>query len=556
MGYGGKGKSGGGGYGGGGGGYGGSGGGAGYGGGKGGHYSGKNDMNGAGFGKGASNGPREEDSVEVDDRDMGRLIGKGGSTIRDLQDGTGCRIITPNRKGPNEEPGMNAVKLLGTKDQISRCKDAISGVLMGDEAKDVLAEIDGAVLLKNIDPMSMGHLARNKAQIEEEKGITLDLDAKTARIWSKDGNREKALEAKEYIEDCVADLTTVDTITVAVPAHMVNQVINDSALRQLQDQTGMTANVKKDDEGTGIRCTGLAGAIEEAQKIIEQRVQGEGAAFLALMPGLFSRMTPKAWADLQGDMGYLQQNSGAMVELEKGSNRANFHGTPEAVRYAKREMQKILNFYFPQECCTLDLPPESVEWIAGDDDRELMRLQSGGAIAALDREAAEMWVCGNPRSVEQVRNRIRNSLERWDKEHAVINVSSKNQCFAIIGSGGSVIRELQSATGARISVDPDSCRVTLAGREESVRDAKNRIMEIIGRSGGGGKEGGGKGRQQDYQSAPPRNQQEDYAEPIPAAGGFGGAPSAPPAYAADPAEAAPAPAPRPVPGRGRGASRW
>lgn len=53
------------------------------------------------------------------------------------------------------------------------------------------------------------------------------------------------------------DITTVDTLTVSVPANIVNQVINDSALRQLQDQTGLTANAaqlkQKTDGDNGTR---------------------------------------------------------------------------------------------------------------------------------------------------------------------------------------------------------------------------------------------------------------------------------------------------------------
>ncbi|CAJ1425761.1 unnamed protein product [Effrenium voratum] len=310
-----------------------------------------------------------------------------------------------------------------------------------------------------------------------------ELDARSARIWSKDNDRDKAMDAKEKIEEEMEDITTVDSLTVNVPANIVNQVINDSALRQLQDQTGLTANVCKNDQGTGIRLTGLSGAIQEAKGLIERRSSGEGAEFLALMPGLFQKLAPKKYADFQRDLGFLMQNSGAQVTIAEGSNRADFRGGPEEVRHAKSELQKILHFYFEQECDTIDLPPESVNWVAGDDDRELMRLQSAGAVIALDRSAATLWMCGNPRSVEQVRNRIRNSLQRWDREHAVIHLQSRQSAWAIIGSGGSTIRELQSSTQARIDVDADNQRVTISGREESVREAKGRIMEIIGSRG-------------------------------------------------------------------------
>jgi len=341
-------------------------GGGGYGGGRGGY-----DGGGAGGGKGgfSGGGPREEITMEVDDRDIGRIIGKGGSNIRDLQQGTGCRIITPDRKKDGEDPGLRPLKIVGSKEGVQRCKEAIDGVLMGDDPKDVLAELDGAVLLKNLDHTSMGGLAKLKDEVEAECNVTLDLDARCARIWAKDGDRDKAINAKEVIQEKLDELTTVDMITVPVPSHLVNKVINDSSLRQIQDQTGITANVSKDDAGTGIRLTGLRGAIEEAAKLIESRCAGEGADFLSITPGLFTRMAPRMWNDFQGDVGHIMGNSGVEIIVVQGNNRIDLKGSQEDTMFAKAELMKVLHFYFPQECDTIDLPPETVDWIAGEDDR-------------------------------------------------------------------------------------------------------------------------------------------------------------------------------------------
>mmetsp|Transcript_18938 Transcript_18938/g.30727 ORF Transcript_18938/g.30727 Transcript_18938/m.30727 type:complete len:578 (+) Transcript_18938:56-1789(+) len=467
----------------------GKGGGGGYqgkgrGGGQGGGYAGK--------GGGGGGGPKEEVPIQVDDRDIGRLIGKGGSTIRDLQDGTGCRIITPDRKQAGEDPGMRTVKIVGSKEACQRCKEAIDGVLMGEEPRDVLAELDGAVHLRDQNAMCMGAIAKIKDELEQTLKITLELEAKSVRIWAKDGDRETARAAKEAIEDRIADLNDVNMICVQVPPNLVNKVINDSALRQLQDQTGITANVFKDDTGTGVRLTGLQGAIDAARELIERQVGGEGAEFLSLMPNLFTRMAPNAWADLQKDIGFLMQNSGAEVEVVQGSNRADFRGTPEAVMFAKAELQKILHFYFPQECETIDLPAEAVDWIAGDDDRELLRLSQANAVISLDRRQAQLWCCGNPKSVDMVRNRIRNSLARWDREHHLIRLENPSVVGRIIGSGGSTIRELQQSTGARIDVDANNGTVMISGKEDNVREAKKAVYAIIGSGGKSDGKGGGK----------------------------------------------------------------
>lgn len=540
---------------------------------------------GGGYGGGGYGAGRLEDTIQVDDRDIGKIIGRGGMNIRDLQDGTGCRIITPQRKLDGEDPGMREVRLVGTKEQITKCKEAIDGVLMGEEPKDILAEIEGAVTKKNVDAMSMGHLAKIKGKLEAERNVTIDLDARSMRIWSNDGDREKALACKEAIEEELDELTAVDTLVVPVPGNLVNQVINDPALRQLQDQTGVTANVSKNDDGTGIRLTGLSGAIQEAKLLIERRNMGEGAEFLPLMPGLLSRMSPKMSTDFYKDLDFLIQNSGvAHIDIAPGSNKADFQGGPEQVRYAKTELQKILHFYFPTECEVIDLPPESVDWIAGPDDRELMNLQSGGAVASLDRGNATMWLCGNSKSVERARNRLQNSLKRWDREHCFMQLDHKGQCLAIIGSGGATIRELQSSTGARIDVDTTNLTVMIAGKEDCVWEAKSRVSQLISNSGKGRSyddDGGGKGRKGGWQGDDNWGGGKGWDNDRGYGGGKGGREDAGPSHdpysgggyaGGDPYEAEPsdlgrvetgpqmpeaggAPPRRPG-GRGRGTSRW
>lgn len=244
----------------------------------------------------------------------------------------------------------------------------------------------------------------------------------------------------------------------------------------------MTANVQKNDKGTGIRLCGLAGATQEAKKMIECRVAGGGASFLALMPGLLDQMQPRQWNEFQGDLRFLQNKEGCEIEI--GPNKVDFRGTVDCVLRAKSELQKILHFYFPTQCETLELEPESVSWVAGEDDRELMRLQQAGAVVSLDRAAATLWLCGNPRAVENVRGRVQNSLQRWKREHVSLH-ATRGQCLAVIGSNGAVIRELQSSTGARVDVDVNGERISISGKDEAVAQAKVRILEIISGAGSG-----------------------------------------------------------------------
>merc|ERR1719171_387232 len=476
--------------------------------------SGWSDFKGKGKGPAAS-GPTVTETMEVDQRDVGKIIGTGGSNIRELQRGAGCRIDIPrNRSGEEDESENQTVTLRGSAEQIKLCKECIEGVLVGSEVGDVLAELEGGVIVRGIDPTSMGILSQQVTDLEKSNNVKIDLGARSARIIPRNHDRDQAVRVKETIEDLLADVTSVTTETVRVPGHQVQEVLNDTALRQLQDQSGITLNLFKDDEGTGIRITGLAGVVEQAKSLCQAAVGGVGADFVSLAPDLLRNIPPGKWNELNNDLHHLKGMADCQIELTQGSNAARLVGEPENVQWAKGEIMNILMHHFPNQCATVELPARAVDFVAGPEDRELMRLQLRGTVVTLDRKDAFLWICGDARGLEQVRGRVRNLLKRWENETAEIQMPNKNACWAVLGKGGDVVRKLQADTSARIDVDLQQQVVRIAGAEEAVKKAKARVLQISGgrderyNDGGNGFE-----RASRTEYAPPTH--ETYAPPPP-----------------------------------------
>ncbi|KAK2729760.1 KH domain-containing protein [Colletotrichum kahawae] len=63
------------------------------------------------------------DAVYVPSEAVGMIIGKGGETIRDMQNGTGCKINVAQSSGPGEV--QREIALIGSRDSIARAKQAI-----------------------------------------------------------------------------------------------------------------------------------------------------------------------------------------------------------------------------------------------------------------------------------------------------------------------------------------------------------------------------------------------------------------------------------------------
>ncbi|KAI0900334.1 hypothetical protein F4806DRAFT_152405 [Annulohypoxylon nitens] len=63
------------------------------------------------------------DSIYVPSEAVGMIIGKGGETIREMQNTTGCKINVTASSGPNET--QREIGLVGSRDAINRAKRAI-----------------------------------------------------------------------------------------------------------------------------------------------------------------------------------------------------------------------------------------------------------------------------------------------------------------------------------------------------------------------------------------------------------------------------------------------
>jgi far upstream element-binding protein len=67
-------------------------------------------------------GERINDSIYVPSEAVGMIIGKGGETIKEMQNTTGCKINVSQQNGPNEE---REIGLVGSREAIDRAKRAI-----------------------------------------------------------------------------------------------------------------------------------------------------------------------------------------------------------------------------------------------------------------------------------------------------------------------------------------------------------------------------------------------------------------------------------------------
>lgn len=95
--------------------------------------------------------------IMVPDRTVGLIIGRGGETIRDLQERSGCHInIVGESKSVN---GLRPVNLIGTREAAARAKDFIMEIVDSDsrgEAPPAPKKMGGGGPPRNDGPREMG----------------------------------------------------------------------------------------------------------------------------------------------------------------------------------------------------------------------------------------------------------------------------------------------------------------------------------------------------------------------------------------------------------------
>jgi len=178
-----------------------------------------------------------ENSIQimVPDKTVGLIIGRGGETIRDLQERSGCHVnIVAENKSIN---GLRPVNLIGTPQAAAVAKEMILEIVESDTRAP-----PGGAPPQGID--------RNRGGYDQHRGAP---------------NRGPDNDAGKVSED------------IYVPSEAVGMIIGKGGetIKEMQSVTGCKINVSQPQQPDVQRQIGLVGthaAIEEAKRAIWEKV--------------------------------------------------------------------------------------------------------------------------------------------------------------------------------------------------------------------------------------------------------------------------------------------
>lgn len=238
-------------------------------------------------------GPRSSETIQVDSRDVGRIIGSRGSRVRQLQDDSGAKIdVSRDNRGSKVD-----VEISGTPEQIAKAKQYIQDEL---SASDYSNGYDGGdrggskvTTTMHVDSGDVGRIIGSRGskvrQLQDESGARIDVsrDKSGSKVPVEISGREgQVARAKELIQDILDSSDDRgprggrggggrggEEEVMEVDSGDVGKIIGryGARIRELQDESGAYINVSRERAPmVPVTISGTKEEIRRARELIEE----------------------------------------------------------------------------------------------------------------------------------------------------------------------------------------------------------------------------------------------------------------------------------------------
>lgn len=364
------------------------------------------------------------------------LIGPGGSIIQGISKESGAKLDVLKN---TPEFGLNRVRISPSKDSNG---DASASIAKAVEMVQVLLDERAAIV----------------ANSKTVKLSSSDINGKTG-VKAIIGRKGETIQS--ILKEC-------------------NGETNGSAA------AGQVVKINASvDEGT-VEISGPKILVDKAVKLCKQAVFGENQATVKLTSrSAMNIVFGKDFRTIQ----QLQSSSGAKLDMDKDTLTLKISGKKEEVDAAKKAVTSMLDRY---RGITMDIKSSDVGAVYGkggstirniqDKTGAFIEVQQQPSSAASDGESmVKCTIMGEPDACAQavilINKAMSRELDLKPGEVAETLDLGGAATAAVIGKGGSKIKELETAHKVQLNVNGDACQ--MVGKEANVKAVKEAIHAII-----------------------------------------------------------------------------
>ncbi|OAX83796.1 hypothetical protein ACJ72_01833 [Emergomyces africanus] len=423
------------------------------------------------------------DSVLVAQSQIPSLIGQRGREMDRLRAETGAQIDVPSANDTPDDAGRVAIKLKGTKKQVS---DAKKSLLQRAQEFDstVVKTIDvdkkyhkgliggGGATIRKIVSDAGGPSDANAARM-----VKFPPAASDDTVIRLEGNYAVIERIIAAIDELVREKSDQVVTSIDLPQAQHRFLIGrgGETRRNLEKQFKVTLDVPKQGSGrTDIKIKGSSSAVEEAKAHIQSLIKEQHAETIEVPGNLHHRIS---------DNGALFRR--LRNELQVSVDHAGHHIPPRLAPSDSRDNISVKNASLPLITDDHSTTAATHSWTIVD----------VGATEQADSTIKSIpWVfSGTPENVAKAKSIVEKSLQTASEHSATgyLILPDPKTYRLVIGPGGSKINEIRKQTSCRINVPKNQAQdeaIEIKGPRANLESAKAMILDAVlaGTAGGNG----------------------------------------------------------------------
>jgi len=337
------------------------------------------------------------------------LLGKKGSTLKQLENLTSCKIIIQQHPALSYAQSKQAlsfdqplaIKLNGGKKQRRLAYDAIQLIADCGSMVDVNAGVQGAVVVPHevVDKDQSAWLAWRLFSIEQEHDVRAEVSGQTIRLWPVSEAKPISHEVRAAAEAAVDAAHNLTELRVDGKPDLVDKVVGSLATGEIAEHYGVVVRALKPegDDVVPVRIVGPQQPANDLAATLWARFSQGRATAEVLHGGEVESLAKLAAAEFARDLRELEAE--CKVEVTNGECSYGIAGeSADAVAEAKAMLCDMLLFYLPNNFLLYkDLPVDVVDRL-----RTVPKLRGGlraiaskpGCAVSIDGTKRTAWVCG------------------------------------------------------------------------------------------------------------------------------------------------------------------
>lgn len=391
--------------------------------------------------------------IDIPKDHHGRLIGKEGALLRNLEAETNCRIQIPNRDGPSSK-----ITITGPREGIQR---AAAHILAVSEREAKLAT-EHIVCPKNLVAFVRGPKNETYDRLTQNNGVKINIPPPhvTNEVISVTGEKDGVLRVAAEIRQIIESKKNVSSIQVAVARTQHRYIVGQSrsGIHDVLQKTGCVVEVPAEDSGSDqVTLIGNAQDLAKALALVIERASSVVTQSISAPNWLHKHLIGPKGATLTA---LVPNRNNVQIEFDN-SNQIFLEGSPEEVKLAFEPLSKeVARLQMELAIEKVKVHPTLHRHVIGRGGSLISKIkdQHGVQITIPNEEtnSDEIVVEGKKEGVKKAVTEIRAIVTKIENEKSRDIIIPQRLHKLIIGSKGSGVQVIRDSHPNVSVVFPDA----------------------------------------------------------------------------------------------------